>query len=120
MQRHRVHAAPVPQQTYSRPAPPSRNATAEAQPVRPQGSTFAESTRSHQPRELPYVFYTVRAVAPHRCKEAPLPTAFISHNLTAYLRNASRAGDTINATMTDPGDGGFNCMGCMLKATGQS
>lgn len=80
--------------------------------------TFAESTRSHQPRELPYVFYTVRAVAPHRCKEAPLPTAFISHNLTAYLRNASRAGDTINATMTDPGDGGFNCMGRMLKATG--
>ena len=89
-------------------------------PVAPDSCTFAESTRSHQPRELPYVFYTVRAVAPHRCKEAPLPTAFISHNLTAYLRNASRAGDTINATMTDPGDGGFNCMGCMLKATGQS
>ena len=61
------------------------------------------------------MLYTVRAVAPHRCKEAPLPTAFISHNLTAYLRNASRAGDTINATMTDPDDGGFDCMGRTLK-----
>ena len=78
-------------------------------PVAPD--SCSPSRRVHTRFEsLPYVLYTVRAVAPHRCKGAPLPTAFISHNLTAYLRNASRAGDTINATMTDPGDGGFDCM----------
>ena len=56
----------------------------------------------------------------HRCKEAPLPTAFISHNLTAYLRNASLAGDSINATMTDPDDGSFDCLGRTLKAIGSA
>ena len=43
------------------------------------------------------------------CKQSPLPTAFISRDLTALLRNASRAGDAVNVTMSEPGDEGFDC-----------
>lgn len=43
------------------------------------------------------------------CKQSPLPTAFISRDLTALLRNASRTGDAVNVTMTDPGDESFDC-----------
>ena len=43
------------------------------------------------------------------CEEDSLPTAFISLDDTAALLNASRSGDTINATMADPDEEGFDC-----------